>query len=179
MPGFNPQKSANQARNGNTVSVLIGDTVIAFAQTVGHQLPMGAEQLYGIGSSKPQEVQQLRMSPQISLDMFALTARGQKLLTDNQNIAYILAGNQFELYILDGQSNTTIFSYVGCKAQNFAESIPANAPVRDTITFLAMDVLDPAGNSIMDTGENAMDIATLAAVAGAVATGGVNLGLNI
>lgn len=177
MPGFNQQQTANNARNGNTVAVVLGDQIIAFAQTVGHQLPFGTEQLYGIGSSKPQEIQQLRMSPQFSLDAFALTDAGQKVLQNGVNLSYILAGNQFTMHVQDGLTNTVMFSYVGAKCQNFSESIPANAPIRDSYSFLAMDVLDPDGNSVMDTGENAIDIAA-AGVSIAANVIGNNLGVT-
>lgn len=174
MPGYNPQQVAHQVRNGNTVAVMIGDTIVAFAQTVGHQVPFGTEQLYGIGTSKPQEIQQLRVSPQISVDAFNLTAQGIKLLAGNVNLTYTLAGKQYELHIMDGSNNATLYTYVGCQAQNFAQAVPANAPIRDSISFLAMDVLDNKGNSIMDTGENAIDVGS-ALVAGAIAAS--NLGL--
>jgi hypothetical protein len=170
MPGFSAVATASTARTGNTVAVAIGQNVIAFAQTVDHTMPMGAEHLYGIGNSKPQEIPQLRMSPQISLSSFALTALGLKMLSGSQNLSYILAGNQFDLYVLDGLNNQqALYVYVGCKCQTFGENIPANAPVRDTYTFLAMDVTDPNGNSLIDTGENATAIASAAASAGTVA----------
>lgn len=137
---------------------MIGDDPIAFAQTSGHQIAMGGEQLYGIGSQKPQEIQQLRMSPAFSLDSFALTAAGQTLLQQGQNLSYLLAGKQYSMHVIDGITNTVIYSYVGAKCQNFAENVPANAPVRDTYSFLALDVLDPDGNSIMDDGNNAIAI---------------------
>lgn len=158
MPGFNPQQTALNVRNGNTVAIILGDQIIAFAQTTGHQISMGAEQLYGIGSQKPQEIQQLRMSPAFSLDAFALTSDGVRLLQGGQNLSYILAGNQFAMHVLDGVKNLVIYTYVGAKCQNFAENIPANAPVRDTYSFLALDVIDPDGNSIMDDHNNAIQI---------------------
>ena len=154
---------------------MIGDEIVAFAKTTGHQYPFGTEQLYGIGTSMPQEIQQLRVSPQISVDSFNLTAQGIRRLAGGVNLTYTLAGKQFELHIMDGQTNSTLYTYVGCQAQNFAQSIPANAPVRDAISFLAMDVLDNQGNSILNTGENAIDIAS-SFVAGALAAS--NLGLT-
>lgn len=166
MPGFQPQQIANNARNGNTVAISIGDTVVAFAQTTNHSFGMGAEQLYGIGTAKPQEVQQLRMSPQITIDAFALTAAGINLLAGGANLAYLLAGNAFEIFVMDGiNGNVALFVYVGCKAQSFAESIPTNAPIRDTFTFLALDVLDPNGNSLLNSGENALAVASAGAQA--------------
>ena len=158
-------------RNGNTVAVLLGDQVVAFAQTTGHQIPMGAEQLFGIGSQKPQEIQQLRMSPAFTLDQFALTQNGIDLLQGGQNLSYLLAGKQYDMVVFDGLSNQAIYTYVGCKAGNFAENIPANAPVRDTLSFLALDVLDPLGVSIMDDGNNAIQVSPTGVALGAGVAG--------
>lgn len=131
---------------------------------------MGTEHLFGIGTSKPQEIQPLRFSPQLTVEEFELTAVGQQLLAGNQNLAYILASNQFDIHVMandTGQNQNTVYTYVGCKAQNFSGSIPANAPVRDSFTFLALDVLDVNGNSIMDTGTNAISVVTSVASAAA------------
>ena len=169
MPGFQPQSVANNVANGNQVAVLLGDQIMYFAQTVGHQYPFGTEQLYGIGSALPQEIQQLRVSPQISLDSFALTTQGEATLQSGVSLSYILAGNSFDFHVYDGLTNAVMLTYVGCKCQNFAQSIPTNAPVRDTYSFLAMDVLGPDGASILNTGENAISVATAAASAGLAA----------
>lgn len=175
MPGFNPQQVANNVANGNNVAIMLGDTVVSFAQTVGHQLAMGTEQLYGIGTASPQEVQQLRMSPSFSLDSFSLTQAGITLLSGGTRIEYILAGNSFDMHVVDGVENATIFTYVGAKAQNLSQSIPANAPLRSTFSFLALDVLDSNGNSIMSLPDNAISIASTAASLGLSAS---NLGLS-
>jgi len=169
MPGFNPAVVANNVQNGNQVAVMLGDQIVYFAQTVGHQYPFGAEQLYGIGSALPQEVQQLRISPQISLDSFTLTQAGKTALQGGVDLAYILAGNVFDFHVYDGLTNKVVFTYVGCKCQNFAQSVPTNSPSRNTYSFLAMDVLDVNGNSILSTGENALSVATAAASTGLVA----------
>ena len=137
---------------------MIGDQIVAFAQTTGHQIAMGGEQLYGIGSQKPQEIQQLRMSPAFTLDAFALTQAGLTLLQGGQNLDYLLAGRSYDMTVLDGISNEAIFTYVGAKAQNMAQNIPANAPVRTTYSFLALDVVNPDGVSIMDDGNNAIQV---------------------
>ena len=175
MPGFNGAAVANNVRNGNSVAAMVGDQIMYFAQTTGHQYPFGAEQLYGIGSALPQEVQQLRVSPQISLDSFALTVAGTNALQGGVSLPYVLAGQVYDFHVYDGLTQTVLFTYVGCKCQNFAESGPANAPWRDTYSFLAMDVLDSQGNSVLNTGENAISVAT--AAAGAVLAAG-QLGLT-
>lgn len=163
MPGYAPEQIANSVLNANNVAVLIGDTTVAFAQTSGHQIAMGAEQLYGIGTAKPQEVQQLRMSPAFSVDTFSLTSAGLTLLANGQRLEYLLAGNSFDMVVLDGTTNTALFTYVGCKAQNMGQNIPANAPIRSSFSFLALDVLDNEGNSIMNAGDNAIAVASQAA----------------
>ena len=171
MPGYQATTQANTAQNANNVTVMIGNSVVAFAQTVGHQVGMGTEQLYGVGTSKPQEIQQLRMSPSIALDSFALTSVGINLLAGGVNLHYTLAGKIFELHVMDGLTNTILYTYVGCKAGGFSQSISTNSPVRDSITFLAMDVLNSSGQSIMDAGDNALAvISTAASVAAANAS---------
>jgi hypothetical protein len=169
MPGFNQAQVSNRTKSGNSVIVQLGDITIMFAQTLGHSIPMGADHLYGIGTSKPQEIQQYRFSPQFSLDSLELTQNGVNLLQGGQNINYILAGNQFTMTVLDGETNNPDYIYVGAKCSNFSGSVGANSPIRDSYSFLAMDVLNAAGTSIMDTGDNALELA--AAVIGVAATG--------
>jgi len=156
---------------------MLGDITVAFAQTVGHQAPFGTEGLYGVGTAKPQEIQQLRVAPAFTLDQFELTTQGMNLLGGGQRLEYILAGTSFEMHVLDGTTNppTTVISYVGAKCQNMAQNIPTNAPVRTTYSFLALDVLDNNGNSIMDDGHNALNVASFATAAGLA--GISNLGL--
>lgn len=175
MPGYNAKTLSQNVLNGNNVAVMLGDLVVAFAQTVGHQVPMGTEGLYGIGNAKPQEIQQLRMAPAFTLDNFALTATGLTLLANGQRLEYLLAGQSFDMHVVDGLTNTVVLTYVGAKAQNFAQNIPTNAPIRDTFSFLALDVLNANGQSIMDDGNNAFSIAAAGASAGLAVT---NLGLG-
>jgi hypothetical protein len=121
---------------------MLGDILVSFAQTCSTQISFGTEQLYGIGTSLPQEIVQLRVSPSFSLDSFALTDHGLKILSNNQRLEYLLAGKSFEMHVLDGNTNTVMLSYVGCKAQNIGLSIPTNAPLRSTFAFLALNVDD-------------------------------------
>lgn len=157
MPGFNPASLAYRARNANMVVVTVGDQPIAFAQTVNHRFGFGTEAFYGVGSAKPQEIQQLRVGPDITIDNFALTATGNNIIQNNQNFASIIANNQFNISIIDGLTNNVVFTYVGCVARDFSESIAANRPITDAIGFDAMDVLDQTGQSILN-GPNAFNI---------------------
>lgn len=158
MPGFTQTQLNNAARNANTVTVLIGDQPIAFAQSVSHSFDMGAEGLYGIGSAKPQEIQQLKMSPQITIDQFNLTSTGQsRIQGNNLTLSSLLANNEFNIHVIDGQSGQPLFTYVGCVATSFNENLPSNQIITDAISFLARDVLDATGLSILN-GPNAFTV---------------------
>lgn len=150
MPSFNQHKLTPRARSANRVTVMVGDQVIAFAQTTQHSFDFGTQIYYGVGSALPQEIQQLRVSPQITLDSFALTQAGMTIVGENLNLSSILANNQFNLHVVDGDTNNPLFTYVGAVASNFSENIPANQPISDSITFLAIDVLDESGQSILN-----------------------------
>lgn len=169
MPTFNQQELAYRARNANSVLVMVGDLPVGFAQTTSHSFDFGTEQLYGIGAAKPQEVQQLRISPQITIDTLAMTLDGLTAFGNPANLAAILANQQFNLHVSDGKTGLPIFTYVGCVASNFSESIPANQPITDSITFMAMDVLDVTGQSILDQG-SALSIPSLV---GSIAAAGL------
>lgn len=158
MPGFNQQQLANKARNANSVTVMIGDQPIAFAQSVNHTFGFGTEALYGVGSAKPQEIQQLKNGPQITITQFALTTIGQQLIQSNQtSLASLLGNTKFNISIVDGINGTTLFTYVGCVSSDFSEDITANQIISDNLTFLAMDVLGSSGQSILN-GQNALNI---------------------
>ena len=159
MPGFNQQQLAYRARSANQVTVLIGDLPIAFAQTVAHTFEFGTEGYYGIGSAKPQEIQQLKVAPSITIDEFDLTQDGLNLIQPGVTspISSLLANNKFNIAIIDGPTGQALYTYIGCVAQNFSQSIPANQPVTDALSFLAMDCLDSTGTSILN-GPNALAI---------------------
>ena len=151
MPGYNQTQLNYNVLNANQVMVQLGDAVIAFAQTAPHSIDFGAEALYGVGDATPQEIQQLRILPQITLEFFALTQEGITLLGGGQRLAYTLANSQFQLHLIDNQSGTVIFTYVDCVAQSFSETLVSNRPVIDSIPFIAMDVLDSSGNSVLNS----------------------------
>lgn len=150
MPGFQQTQLAYSARNANSVVVLIGAVAVAFAQTVGHDFGYTTDQFYGVGSAKPQEIQQLRVGPTITLSEFALTTAGQQLIQGGQSLASLLSNNAFNLHVVDGPSGEPLFTYVGAVASSFNENIPTNQPITDNITFMAMDVLGPDGTSLLN-----------------------------
>lgn len=174
MPSFQQSQTAYRARNGNSVLCLIGDQPVGFAQTVTHTFDFGTEGIYGVGTSLPQEIQQLRVAPQITIDSFALTEKGLATLGYPVNLASILANTQFNFYIVDGLTQQPLFAYIGGVASNFNESVPANRPITDAITFLCMDVLDSTGQSILNSPTtNALQVPAV----GAGTLGNANLGV--
>jgi hypothetical protein len=149
---------------------------VGFAQTVSHSFDFGTEGLYGVGTSLPQEIQQLRTAPQITIDSFALTQKGLQTLGYPANIASILSNTEFNFYIVDGQSQEALYTYVGGVASNFNENIPANRPITDAITFLCIDVLDSSGQSIINSPTTN---AYQAPAVGANILGPANLGVSV
>lgn len=157
MPGFNPQQVNYKARNANSVVVLIGDQSIAFAQSTNHTFGYMTEGMYGVGTAKPQEIQQLKVAPEITIEAFALTDFGQTVTQGGQFLPALLSNNKFNICLIDGVENATYLTYVGCVAADFNETVGANRPISDTYRFLAMDVLDSSGVSILN-GPNALQV---------------------
>lgn len=170
MPSYG-QKSLNyQAANANGAKIMIGDVTVAYAQTTTHSIDAGGQQLYGIGSSLPQEIQQLRISPAIALEYFALTAQGIAILGTGQQLAYSLFNTQFDIHIVDGTTSQILYTYVSAVASSVSETLATNQVILDSVSFLAMDVLNNQGVSILNT-NSVYSIPSL--VASAVGQGGL------
>lgn len=150
MPGYNQQQLNYKVVNGNAVSLLIGDQLVGFGQSSSPSVDYGTEPLYGIGTAKPQEIQQLRFSMSITLDFLKLTAEGQAFFGVNTPLSTILANNAFNIFVLDN-AGVAFLSYVGCVAASDSINISANAVVAENISFMAMDVLDANGNSVLNS----------------------------
>lgn len=155
MPGYSSQQLANKVQNANACTIAIGDQIVAYAQTVTHSFGFGTEGLYGVGTAKPQEIQQMKNAPQISIENFALSKLGLQITAGGAVLSQLLGNSQFNISIIDGINNETLLIYFGGVSQDFNETIAANRPVTDTYTFLCLDVLDPIGNSLL-SGQNAI-----------------------
>ena len=101
MPGYNPTALNYKVRNANGVSILIGDQVVGFGQSSNPGQDYGTEGMYGIGSAKPQEVQQLKFSMSITLDSFQLTDEGIAFFGLTADIGDILTNNSFNIFLLE------------------------------------------------------------------------------
>lgn len=150
MPGYTPQQLLYKVQNANACSIMVGDQLVGFAQTAATGIDMGGEGLYGIGSAKPQEIQQLKFTNSFTLDRFRLTAEGALFFGVSIELNLILANNQFNVFLLD-DAGTAFLSYVGAVATNTNLNISTNQPMTEGTSFLALDVLGPDGVSVLQS----------------------------
>jgi hypothetical protein len=150
MPGYNQQQLLYKVQNANACSIMIGEQLIGFGQTAATGIDMGGEGLYGIGSAKPQEIQQLKFTNNFTLDKFRLTAEGLAFFGETVQLQTILAYNAFDFFLLD-TDGTAFLSYVGAVCTTTNLNIAANQPLTEGISFLALDVLDSSGVSVLNS----------------------------
>lgn len=155
MPAYNQTQLLYKVQNANACSIMVGDLVIGFGQTMAPSIDMGAEGLYGIGSAKPQEIQQLKFTNTITLDRYLLTKEGEAFFGVATPLWALLANNYFDFFLLD-PDGTAFMAYVGAVAQNNNMNIAANTPITQAMSFLALDVLDSTGLSVLNS--NAVDL---------------------
>jgi hypothetical protein len=167
MPGFNAINLSYKVQSGNSVIVMIGDQTVAFAQTTDNAVDFGIENLYGIGTAKPQEIQQLRFSPTVTITSFALTFQGRQALNYPSTIVSVLANNAFDLHVMD-RTGIPLLSFTQAICGNYSMNVPTNAVITENLSFNAMDVIDPTGQSILNGNFALNQIAPLA----------VGIGLN-
>lgn len=168
MAGYSPTALANKVRNANGVSILVGDQIVGFAQNLSVAINTGAESLYGVGSAKPQENQQLRFDVSVSLDSLELTEEGMAYFGITTTWVKALMGNALTFHEVD-YSGKTLQTVVGCVAQNFTRTTPVNQPITQATSFLCMDVLDSTGASVLsiDPGGVTTDASSLISNIGA------------
>lgn len=166
MAVYNAHAVVPKALSANQCLIFIGNQVVAFAQTVTHTFDLGTQQLYGVGSSMIQEIQQLRTNPSITIDSFELSEVGNIQIDGNGDgigLSSFIVNNSFNISIRELPGNN-IYLYVGCQASNFSESIPTNQIVTKTITFSALDVLNGQGDSILNPVGNLQNFGQFAGV---------------
>lgn len=155
MPGYNQEQLLYKVLNANACSILIGDVLVGFGQTMAPNMDYGTEGLYGIGSAKPQEIQQLKFTNTITLDKYRLTAEGQAFFGVTQPLWSLLANNYLDFFLLD-ETGEAFLAYVGAVAQSNNTNIAANTPITEGMSFLALDVLNGQGVSVLNS--NSADI---------------------
>lgn len=170
MPGFNATDLVNKVRNANNVVILAGDQVIGFAQNMQLGTQFGTEQMYGIGSAKPQENQQLKVAPTFTLESLQLTAAGIAAYGYSTPWVKILANTELDFSAVDG-SNNVIITAAAATATDYSSTIPVNQPITESTSFVCLDLLDSNGESVLDGNgaslTNALASAGLATVASA------------
>src|SRR5579872_2952874 len=134
MPGFANSQLAYKVQSGNSVVVLLGDQVIAFCQTSRQAVDFGAEFLYGIGTAKPQEIQQLRFAPTITVTSFLLTNQGITALNYPSTLLDVLANNSFNMSVVYADVNT-LLTFIGCVCSTFDQNVPVNAIITQDLNF--------------------------------------------
>ena len=172
MPGYNQQQIDPQVLSGNQVAILAGEQLIGFGQSADPSIDFGAEFLYGIGSAKPQEIQQFKIGSTISLSKMMLTDHGIALVGSSTPWVSILANNDIDLHMMD-PNGKPILTYVGCVAGSVSMNIPANQPVTENTSFMAIDVLGPDGSSVLRSND-AAQFNAVASTAAATAIGALN-----
>lgn len=165
MPGYNQTTINPKVLSGNAVALMVGDQVIGFGQSTTPATDWGAEGLYGIGSAKVQEIQQFKISNTITLETFKLTQEGISFFGAQTPWVSILGNTQLDIAMLDATGNP-ILTYVACTCSSVNTSIPANQPVTEQTSFIAMDVLDSNGKSIL-ANTSAVNFNPLSSTAGA------------
>lgn len=150
MPGYNQQQLLYKVQNANACSIMIGDVVIGFGQTAAQNIDFGTEGLYGIGSAKPQEIQQLRFTNSFTLDKYRLSKEGEAYFGITTPLWSLLANNQFDFFLLD-TDGSAFLAYVGAVAQSNNTNIASNTPLTEGMSFLALDVLDGNGVSVLNS----------------------------
>jgi hypothetical protein len=155
MPNIDASTLKYNIRNANDVRVTLGTATIGFGQTLTDSVAFGTDSFYGIGTAKPQEIQQLKVSPSITLDFLSLTKQGRQLLNNPTDWLTVLNNNSFDMHLLDA-SGATFRTYVGAVADNYSHSVPTNQAITESITFQAIDVLDANGVSVFNSLNNAI-----------------------
>lgn len=150
MASYNQQQLAYKVQNANAVAIMIGDLVVGFGQTMAPSQDYGTEGLYGIGTPKPQEIQQLRFTNTITLEKYKLTAEGEAFFGVPTPLWALLANNSFDFYLLD-EDGDAMLAYVGAVAQSNNTNVAANTPLTEGLSFLALDVLDANGVSVLNS----------------------------
>lgn len=150
MPGYNNQALDPQFYTANQVVILIGSQEVGFGQTSTYNASFGAEQFFQIGTALPGEIQQLRYAPSITLGFFKLTQRGLALFGYNAStpLSSVLADNKFNITLQDN-TGSALYTFVGCTAGSFNTSVTANSPINEDVEFLALDIWDSNGQTIL------------------------------
>lgn len=148
MSNFNPIPIAQQVMTANNVVILLGIQEIGFGQGVFFDTDFNALPLHGIGSQKPQEIQSQVFRPYVDILMLNLSNIGLTLLNYPSTLGDLLGLNQFNIVMM-GYNNLPMYTFVECTATRYNVGVSVSRPITEQIRFMAMDVLDVMGVSIL------------------------------
>lgn len=148
MPSFNATALNYKVQNGNSVVIMVGEQVIGFGQSSTSGVDFGSDTLYGIGSSLPGEIQQLKLAPSISLSTLMLTTFGLTYIGQPTTWLEVLANTEMDFHIVDGNGDVML-TYKACTCGSYSSDISANQPITEQTQWSALDVLNSAGNSVL------------------------------
>ena len=152
-------------QNSNSVSVLVGSVPVAFGQSVEWGISFGTVQIKGIGTVKPQEILQDNLTATVTIRSLVMVP---SLLYPNaapSAYASILgSGTQTINIALTGNSPADLLYFTDCTCDQFLVSLRTNKPLTQQFTFLAMDVLDQFGISVLQ-GDPLLQITQYAQIA--------------
>jgi hypothetical protein len=145
---FNPTKITQQVMTSNNVIIMLGIQEIAFGQGAAFNSNYNAQVQYGVGSQKPQEIQSQTFLPSVGISTLLLSNVGATLLNYPSTLGDLLGLNQFNIVMM-GYNDLPMYTYVECTATEYDVSAPVNKPITEVIKFIAMDVVDISGISVL------------------------------
>ena len=167
MYSFNPTPIAQQVMTANNVVILLGIQEIGFGQGVFFDTDFNALPLHGVGSQKPQEIQSQVFRPYVDILMLNLSNLGLTLLNYPSTLGDLLGLNQFNIVMM-GYNSLPMYTFVECTATRYNVGVPVNRPIVEQIRFMAMDVLDVMGVSILTGNPYIQMIEEVSSVAGRI-----------
>ena len=105
MPNINAEALKYAIRNSNDVQITLGTDTVAFGQPLTDSVAFGTDSFYGVGTARPQEIQQLRITLSITLDFLSLTAKGRTLLNNPTDWLTVLNQNSFDISVFHQLNN--------------------------------------------------------------------------
>ena len=167
---FNPTPITQQVMTANNVVILLGTQEIGFGQGVMFNANFNARSLYGVGSQKPQEIQSQIFKPSVGVSSLLLSNIGVTLLNYPSTLGDLLGLNQFNIVMM-GYNDIPLYTYVECTATEYDVSVPLNKPILEIIKFMAMDVVDITGVSILTGNPYIAMVQEFSSVLGLVSNG--------
>lgn len=134
---------ANQSvHTGNTVLLMIANTIVGRAQGVNAQRSFGTEGIYEIGSIMPAEHVQNRYEGTVTLERYYMK---KKTLVDLGFVRLnedILQQDVLDIVIVDKLTHEIIRAYRACTLIDHTENFPVNAIAGENATFAYLKASD-------------------------------------